>query len=268
VNYVEFHLGDYMRDTVHLSMLEDAAYRRLLDAYYIRERPLPGDLHECFKLSRAVSKPEREAVAYVLKEFFQQREDGYHQRRADSELERYLGKRRKAKESAEARWNKCDRNADAADARFRPNANALRSDSKRICESDALQSPIINHHSPIKDRKLDRAATHPVEPDQFELLKAIYPKRAGSQRWEDAKKACNARLREGYIWQQILDGAQRYQDFCRHTGKERTETVLQAATFCGQNKEFENPWEIPATKADNQRDANVQASIAWANGTH
>ncbi len=89
MNYYEHHLGDYMRDTAHLSMLEDAAYRRLLDAYYIRERALPGDLRECYKLARATSRSEREAVSYVLKEFFQQHKDGYHQRRADAEIARY-----------------------------------------------------------------------------------------------------------------------------------------------------------------------------------
>ena len=59
MNYYEHHLGDYVRDTAHLSMLEDAAYRRLLDAYYIREAPLPTDVRDCCKPARAQSKPER-----------------------------------------------------------------------------------------------------------------------------------------------------------------------------------------------------------------
>lgn len=92
MNYYEHHLGDYLRDTAHLSMLEDAAYRRLLDAYYVRERPLPIDERECFKLARAQSKAEREAVSYVLREFFERRDDGYHQERADREIARYQEK--------------------------------------------------------------------------------------------------------------------------------------------------------------------------------
>jgi uncharacterized protein YdaU (DUF1376 family) len=89
INYYEHHLGDYMRDTAHLSLLEDGAYRRLLDAYYTRERPLPPDLRDCCKLARASTKPERDAVAYVLRVFFEQRDDGYHQKRADEEIARY-----------------------------------------------------------------------------------------------------------------------------------------------------------------------------------
>ena len=35
------HVGDYIRDTVALDMVEDGAYNRLLDQYYLRELPLP-----------------------------------------------------------------------------------------------------------------------------------------------------------------------------------------------------------------------------------
>jgi len=89
LNFYEHHLGDYMRDTAHLSWLEDCAYRRLLDAYYIHERALPPDLGDCFKLARATTKQEREAVSYVLRSFFRLLEDGYHQTRADEVIAKY-----------------------------------------------------------------------------------------------------------------------------------------------------------------------------------
>ena len=268
MNYYEHHLGDYMRDTAHLSMSEDGALRRLLDAYYVREHALPADLRACFKLARAKTKTDRDAVSYILKEFFQQFDDGFHQRRADAEIQHYQDKRRKAKSSADARWNPSVRNANASEIHSNGNAHAIRTDVKRFSETHALQSPISSHQSPDSDQELDRAAARPAQSDEIETLKAIYPKRLGSQRWEDARKAINARLRERHSWQQILDGTQRYADFCRHTGKEHTETVLQAATFFGKNKEFMSPYEIPATKAENQRDANIDASRAWLNGSH
>lgn len=90
MNYYEQHIGDYAKDAGHLSMLEDGAYRRLIDAYYTRERALPVDLRECCKLARATSKAEKDAVAYVLREFFKLGADGYHQKRCDQEIERYL----------------------------------------------------------------------------------------------------------------------------------------------------------------------------------
>jgi uncharacterized protein YdaU (DUF1376 family) len=104
VNYVSWHLGDYARSAGHLSMQEDAAYRRLLDAYYVRERPLPPDVGECCKLVRASNKAERAAVDYVLGQYFVLTEEGYRQTRADREIAAYRSKQEKARSSANARW--------------------------------------------------------------------------------------------------------------------------------------------------------------------
>jgi uncharacterized protein YdaU (DUF1376 family) len=44
MNYYPFHVGDYAAHTAHLEPMEDLAYRRMLDAYYLRESPLPVDV--------------------------------------------------------------------------------------------------------------------------------------------------------------------------------------------------------------------------------
>ena len=41
MNYYERHIGDYLKDTAHLSLLEHGIYGRLLDIYYTREEPIP-----------------------------------------------------------------------------------------------------------------------------------------------------------------------------------------------------------------------------------
>lgn len=38
MNYFPFHVGDYAAHTAHLEPLEDLAYRRMLDAYYLRAK--------------------------------------------------------------------------------------------------------------------------------------------------------------------------------------------------------------------------------------
>jgi uncharacterized protein YdaU (DUF1376 family) len=89
LNYYEHHLGDWIRDTVHLSLLEEGVYRRLIDQYYIREKPLPLDLNSVYRLARANSKLEQSAVVSVLGEFFTQGGDGFHSKRCDSEIAEY-----------------------------------------------------------------------------------------------------------------------------------------------------------------------------------
>jgi uncharacterized protein YdaU (DUF1376 family) len=89
VNFYKHHLGDYDGDTNHLSWDEDMAYTRLLRAYYRREKPLPLDPGEVFRLVRASTKTQKEAVTRCITEFFSEQPDGWHNKRADEEIEAY-----------------------------------------------------------------------------------------------------------------------------------------------------------------------------------
>ncbi len=87
MNYYERHIGDYLKDTAHLSLLEHGVYCRLLDVYYTREAPLSEA--DAMRLIGARSKDERAAVASVLREFFQLSGDLWSHKRCDAEIERY-----------------------------------------------------------------------------------------------------------------------------------------------------------------------------------
>lgn len=89
MNYYPHHIGDYLTATAHLSWLEDAAYRRLLDVYYSREAPIPGDLVKACRLVRAISKEERTAVQVVLEEFFTLADGAWMHGRCDAEIATY-----------------------------------------------------------------------------------------------------------------------------------------------------------------------------------
>lgn len=141
MNYWERHIGDIIRDTVSLTMLEEGAYTRLLDQYYQTERPLPNDKKMIYRLARATSTAERRAVDFVIESFFSHGDDGYHQKRCDAEIARFQEKQRKAQASANARWNKSGRNANASQT---DDAQDMRSHS----EGNAHQAPDTNHQSP------------------------------------------------------------------------------------------------------------------------
>ena len=82
----------------------------------------------------------------------------------------------------------------------------------------------------------------------FELFKAIYPKRAGTQRWERAIHAANARIKEGAKFSAMIEGAERYAAFCEATSKTGTEFVMQAATFLGPDEQFLESWETASAR--------------------
>jgi uncharacterized protein YdaU (DUF1376 family) len=87
MNYYERHLGDFVRDTAHLSMLEDGAYNRLLDRYYATEAGIP-DVQK-YRVARAHSKDEKNAVDAVLAEFFTLDDGVWIQKRAEQEIARF-----------------------------------------------------------------------------------------------------------------------------------------------------------------------------------
>jgi uncharacterized protein YdaU (DUF1376 family) len=85
VIWYKFHIGEYISRTTHLADAEDLAYRRLLDWYYISEKPLPLDLAAVVRRVRL----DEDVVTPVLTEFFERTDAGYINARADKEIARY-----------------------------------------------------------------------------------------------------------------------------------------------------------------------------------
>ena len=90
MNYYERYCGDYQRDTAHLSLAEHGAYTMLLDTYFSVEKPLPEDLASLYRVCRAMTRLEQQAVKAVAEQFFPVlQEDGLrHNQRADREIAR------------------------------------------------------------------------------------------------------------------------------------------------------------------------------------
>lgn len=98
--YHRHYHADYDDATRRLSMLEHGAYRRLLDAYYSDERPLPRTRDETYRLAGAFTAEERTAVDVVLATYFTLAPDGcYHNERADEEIAKAQTAQRVAQEN-------------------------------------------------------------------------------------------------------------------------------------------------------------------------
>ena len=108
MHFYSFNIGDYISHTKHLSDMEDLAYRRLLDLYYLHERTLNEDVATVArKINMRDNVPE---VKVVLEEFFiLEVGKGWTNPRADEEIEKYQSKVQSAiragKASALARSN-------------------------------------------------------------------------------------------------------------------------------------------------------------------
>jgi len=128
MHYYQFNIGDYRKNTGHLSLLEHGIYRSLLDTYYMEEKPLCKDLAKLMRTHCIRTEEEKEAFKIILEEFFKLTKKGYEHSFCDELIKKYRSKSEKARASAKARWD----------------ANAKRTQSK----GNANHKPITNNHKP------------------------------------------------------------------------------------------------------------------------
>jgi uncharacterized phage protein (TIGR02220 family) len=100
LHYYQFNIGDYHSHTSRLSLLEDLAYRRLIDLYYLNERPLNGCLTD---VAREIGMLENQSeVEYILGKYFVETDGQWSNKRADKEIAAYRKKRKQASEAGKA----------------------------------------------------------------------------------------------------------------------------------------------------------------------
>lgn len=135
MHYYNFHIGDYMSHTRHLSLMEDLAFRRLLDFYYLHEQPIKQR-----DIARQIGMREHEQdVLTILNEFFVSTEDGFVNPRADKEIANFKAMSEGGKRGAAKRWSK---GGDSP-----PISTPMPSPIATI-----NQEPITNNHKPIKEK--------------------------------------------------------------------------------------------------------------------
>ena len=90
MHYYQFNIGDYAKSTKHLTLLEDLAYRRLLDIYYDTEKPLTSNVKQLARI--AGMSDHIGEINNVLNDFFTETELGFLQKKADEEIDSYKSK--------------------------------------------------------------------------------------------------------------------------------------------------------------------------------
>jgi len=156
MHYYQFHIGDYKSHTYHLSLIEDLAFRRLLDHYYLHESPIKQR-----DIARKIGLEDYEQeVLTVLDEFFVSTENGYIHPRADAEIAKFRKFSEDGKKGAAMRWSKGG-------------------DSPPIATPMATnnQEPITNNHKSIKKTATVVATPEGVEYDVWQDYLELRKKR-------------------------------------------------------------------------------------------
>ena len=176
MHFYQFHIGDYISHTRHLSLMEDLAFRRLLDHYYLHEEPIKQR-----DIARQIGMRDNEQeVLTVLDEFFVSTESGYIHPRADSEIAKYRKFSEDGKKGAALRWHK-DGNGEANSP---PNAIPIATNN---------QEPITNNQEPyIKEGKPSLSgSTFPPCPQKelLNLYKKHLPHLTQPRSWEGSRQS-------------------------------------------------------------------------------
>lgn len=184
MNYYERHLGDYAKDTGHLSLLEHGVYTLLLDRYYATERGLPAD--QVYRLARARTDDERAAVDVVLGEFFVMSGNLWVNGRVEEELEKARGR------IASARENGKKGGRPAKTARKEPEGNPAVTQEKPsgFPLGSENETGLKAHQAPPNHLSNKRRSKSTVQPAaallRFDDFWSVYPNKKGKQEAEKA----------------------------------------------------------------------------------
>ena len=140
-----------------LSLAERGAYSALLDQYYANEGPLPLDSRERYRMAGAISKADKAAVDYVVRRYFVEQADGWHNKRADSEIAAYQTRAESARKNG----------AKGGRPPNRKETESVISANPKVTESKANQEPVTSNQEP-----------EPKNQDQGQDQKRVARKRA------------------------------------------------------------------------------------------
>lgn len=235
MNYYPHHIGDYASATAHLSMLEDAAYRRLIDWYYLDEAPIPADSRAIYRRVRATSDAEREAVDVVLDEFFVRTDDGYTHKRCDAEIAASRSKSDARRDAANRSW-KNRRMQDAPTLQCKQNANAP-PEHAIASQKDAFamhtQEPIANSQTTTEHSSSVVGAAQPPPararatrrcPDAFAVTGAMADWAASEAFGVDVDRE-TAKFRDHTFGKAIVDWPATWRNWIRRAADERRTTA-------------------------------------------
>lgn len=204
MNFYKRHIGDYIKDAAHLSLLEHGVYARLMDVYYTREAGIPDG--QAARLIGARSKDEQQAVQNVLGEFFHLVDGIWLQSRCEREIE---------EASAHAEKNRANGKKGGRPPKSKPkdepNKNPMGFDSKNPVgsqtdsEKNLSQTPDTRLQTPDKNTGSSVAGSTPTVPatagDWWRHFRDKHGLQMDPSSVHDRKKAwpiftawCNAKL--------------------------------------------------------------------------
>jgi len=137
--FYPWYVGDYQADTMHLDATGHGIYRQLLDAYWMRQGPLPANDAILMQISRA-TPAQWKALKPIIAAFFRVTDTHWHHGRVEQEIQKArdqkLVKSKAGIAGNKVRWGNREDIADGS-----------QTDRRRIAEpvANSIANPIAKH---------------------------------------------------------------------------------------------------------------------------
>ena len=223
MNFYSFHPGDYTLRTAHLEPLEDLAYRRLLDLYYLNEGPLAGTPDELARVIRM--RQSADEVKAVLEEFFQLSEAGWQHSHCDEVIAKYHAKAKQAATNGKAggRPKKPSDNPEETQPVF--------SGLPEKSESKTNQEPETNNHNQEDQKHLVTGVT------DFDSFWKLYPRKTAKA---EAQKAW-AKLSPDHSLLAAINAGLTAHIVCADWVKDEGKFIPHGSTWINQRRWEDSP---------------------------
>jgi len=200
-----------------MTLMEDLAFRRMLDLFYESEKPLPFELKRIAKLIGM--NEHQEEIRDVLNEFWDETENGWVNSRAKDEIDKYQAK------------------ADTARVNGKKGGRPKTQQEPRITQSVNLANPEITglkaNHKPLTiNQELIKENTS-LKNDGFEHWWKLYPKKVGKKKAETKFKRLTKKMNEddflGFIDLISLDTNKRF-------AEKEQQFILHPTTYLNEER--------------------------------
>lgn len=262
MNFYKHHLGDYAKDTAHLSILEHGVYLLLLHHHYATEAPLPTDQAVICRIIRATNKAEIAAVAEILRQFWTLTPAGWVNGRATEEIERAASQR------------DTNRELGRRGGRPRKTESVSESETESVFKTKPNGKPNRNPSQTPDSRHQEKGDTpptppppdggdepkHPSPPDGlFAEFWAAYPRKVGK---EAARKAWRRVTRPAETLQAIQAALQwqcQSEQWSRHNGQ----FIPHPATYLSEQRWLDEPPRAQVVTLTQTGQRAVSAAQRW-----
>ncbi len=233
INYVQFHIGDFLSGTMSMNTAEIGGYMMMITAHYnAGEKGLLDDEEKLRTITKCDRKTWNKIKDTILAKFYL--ENGYwkHKRVMD-EIEKIKSK------AGPGRPQVHKKNDDLGNTKSVKKCTTSESQlkNKSLKNNDSQktnQKPITNNQD-IKEKNTKKRKDEQTEND-FEIFWSEYPNTAtgGKGAKTEARTKFKKLITKGVKANDIIEGARRYRNYC-----EATDTYNKhAATFLNPDKQF------------------------------